>query len=391
MDMTALLPRPVALAFLVAAMMLGACGSPTSTTTSSTGGHTTTVVPTSTTTETITTTTAAQVVPGSDASTTTTVETTNAPSETTTTSPDSPTGPNPPSPHPVFDPILDELRERSELPIRLPSRLALPEPSDSGFVPTAVLVDVGPDRYRVDLEFGEDCNGAGVCHIGSYWAGTPSDTSLAPSNTPVPLPDGLSGYYAEPTCGANCSDGIVSWSEVGPTGTPISYGVTTALFSVAEAMDIAWSTMTDTPAPAAPQSCPESAVERDGVMADIVVDELDAGGQVVWLIACSSEGVGAHVLPTVGDVGWVSLQSTLGAENYITVSLPGGRSQLFSHWGGSMSAVIDGDFERLLVGDLVCSGGATFDASAGSKLRFYNPQSVDLEPTQIPANATPCP
>jgi hypothetical protein len=108
----------------------------------------------------------------------------------------------------VFRPIIDELRQKTRIPIRLPAKLP-----DLGQGPDriyAVLVHSKPDSYSVVLAFTPDCNGASFCRIGSL---TGAAGSKRRTGKRIRLARGVTGFYTEGVCGANCSDSVIAWKE----------------------------------------------------------------------------------------------------------------------------------------------------------------------------------
>ena len=80
--------------------------------------------------------------------------------------------------------------------------------------------DIGQNFYEISLDYGADCHGAGACHYGSLMgsgvnASLPVGTEYFPfdiaQSRMVTLEKGITGYFVESVCGANCSDAQVFW------------------------------------------------------------------------------------------------------------------------------------------------------------------------------------
>lgn len=103
------------------------------------------------------------------------------------------------------------------LPANFPVSADLP-----AVVPYPLRTETG--IYELSLDYGEQCQGAGACHYGmlagmqttfSAPVGTsnyPFDSALA---QPVTLDRGMTGYFVESACGANCGDAIIWWVHGG--------------------------------------------------------------------------------------------------------------------------------------------------------------------------------
>jgi hypothetical protein len=110
---------------------------------------------------------------------------------------------------PVFRPIVDGLRQKTRIAVRLPAKLPdLGQGSDRVY---AVLAHAEPGSYSVVLAFTPDCNGASFCRIGSLTGAAAS--SKRSTGKRIRLARGVTGYYTEGVCGANCPDSVISWRE----------------------------------------------------------------------------------------------------------------------------------------------------------------------------------
>lgn len=99
------------------------------------------------------------------------------------------------------------------LPPEFPVEAGLPE-----IVP--YLITGMPDEYEFSLDYGYDCHGAGACHYGVITgmrtaSPVPVGTSTFPFEADraeqIILANGITGYFVDATCGANCNDSQVWW------------------------------------------------------------------------------------------------------------------------------------------------------------------------------------
>jgi len=100
------------------------------------------------------------------------------------------------------------------LPPAFPAEAGLPP-----VLPSAITTELG--IYVFILEYGADCLGAGACHYGVIGGMENSTTVIDHFNTYYPfeaeraeqveLANGITGYFIESVCGANCSDATIWW------------------------------------------------------------------------------------------------------------------------------------------------------------------------------------
>lgn len=115
-------------------------------------------------------------------------------------------------PHKVFKSILPKLKQTTKIKILLPTYI----PESDGPNPLYAIVEsVSKDKYDILLGFSPNCNGGTACRLGIITA--ESVTSKTPKLTgkSVVLGKGVTGYFVESRCGANCSDGTLTWREKG--------------------------------------------------------------------------------------------------------------------------------------------------------------------------------
>ncbi|MDQ6705939.1 MAG: hypothetical protein M3Z85_08230 [Acidobacteriota bacterium] len=110
----------------------------------------------------------------------------------------------------LFDPVISKVHRQWRLPVRVPTELP-----DLGDVKQRVYAALGNSTrrgYEIILGFTPDCNGGTACRIGTV-SGSTSSRKLR--GKPVKLADGVTGYFLDAKCGANCSDSTITWKQVG--------------------------------------------------------------------------------------------------------------------------------------------------------------------------------
>lgn len=116
-----------------------------------------------------------------------------------------------PDPHQIFESIVPQLQQQTQLSVLLP-----------GFVPEAdyvpiypIVTSATPSKYEIMLGYTEDCNGGTACRLGMISAETITPAAKQLTGEKVSLPNGMTGYFLDATCGANCSDSTISWDYKG--------------------------------------------------------------------------------------------------------------------------------------------------------------------------------
>lgn len=106
----------------------------------------------------------------------------------------------------IFDKVLSTLQKKCAVPALLPTYLANEDETNPLY---AILTEVNKNRYEIEIAFDPECNNAGACHFGSV---TGEKSPGEPfSGKKVKLTNGISGYFTESECAANCSDATLSW------------------------------------------------------------------------------------------------------------------------------------------------------------------------------------
>lgn len=113
-------------------------------------------------------------------------------------------------PAPVFEPAIQEVQSKTQIPILLPSRLpsVIPEKDIK-----LARGDLRKDGYFISLYFTED-------GIASFAAGFGGSTHiLSPEDVPnarrVPLLDGRMGMFRPVSCGGSCAPANLWWEQNG--------------------------------------------------------------------------------------------------------------------------------------------------------------------------------
>lgn len=126
-----------------------------------------------------------------------------------TPTPNQPRPTQPDIANPIFTEVVPELTAETNVPVVLPTYV----PNDGQSPVYAVLESATPSQYSVILGYSEDCQGGTACRLGTVTAESATSTPLAGEK--VGLVNGVTGYFTEATCGANCSDATLSWEQNG--------------------------------------------------------------------------------------------------------------------------------------------------------------------------------
>jgi len=110
---------------------------------------------------------------------------------------------------PVFRSILPELQQKTEIPILLPEYI--PETDNPLLV--GLIEKSSSFEYRVMLAFSEICNGGTACRLGSVSGVLLQSDKQTLEGTEVTLANNITAYFADATCGANCSDSTLAWID----------------------------------------------------------------------------------------------------------------------------------------------------------------------------------
>lgn len=113
----------------------------------------------------------------------------------------------------VFQPILAAVKRQTDLPLLLPTFIPVSKDDPKLYASS----EKGEDGYYIELSFAPDCEGADVCHLGGVEGH--AATTNSPSGKKVKLVQGVTGYFVDASCGANCSDSTLSWRQNSVTYT----------------------------------------------------------------------------------------------------------------------------------------------------------------------------
>ncbi len=114
-------------------------------------------------------------------------------------------------PDPVFVKVVVDLRSRTRLAVVLPSRL--PDLGQGRTKLYASLSEATPRGYEIVLGFTPDCSGGTACRIGTIGARMVAAPQVQLEGKAVTLGNGTAGWFAPATCGASCSDSLVTWRD----------------------------------------------------------------------------------------------------------------------------------------------------------------------------------
>ena len=113
----------------------------------------------------------------------------------------------------VIEAVLPELRAKTQVPLMLPTYLGNEQTEEWPLY--AIIEEATPTRYFVQIAFSPDCSGGTACRWGGVTGKKVGPTPRRPAGKPVKLTRGLIGYFVDSTCGANCSDSVLTWDQGG--------------------------------------------------------------------------------------------------------------------------------------------------------------------------------
>ena len=115
----------------------------------------------------------------------------------------------------IFEPILPELRAKTRVPLKLPTYLGIEEDGLEGHPLYAIVEEATPNRYFLQIAFTPDCSGGTACRWGGATGERIGTQMGRPTGRPIKLSRGITGYFVDSTCGANCSDSVLTWDLQG--------------------------------------------------------------------------------------------------------------------------------------------------------------------------------
>ena len=112
----------------------------------------------------------------------------------------------------ILNSIHTELMGKTKVPLRLPSYI--PFAGDPANPLYAILKSADSDGYEIELSWLPECSGGNYCHFGTILGSSaPLAEEKGRKEKFVRLRGGIRGIFVSFTCGANCDDSTVTWSE----------------------------------------------------------------------------------------------------------------------------------------------------------------------------------
>ena len=116
------------------------------------------------------------------------------------------------SSYPVFKSILPKLKQKTQIKILLPKFI----PESDGENPIYAIIEAATQKkYEILLGFSPNCTGGTACRLGIVSAEAVTRKTPRLTGKPVSLAKGITGYFVDFTCGANCSDATLTWRQQG--------------------------------------------------------------------------------------------------------------------------------------------------------------------------------
>ena len=112
----------------------------------------------------------------------------------------------------VFEPVLTELKQKTRVPLRLPTYLATEEETNPLY---AIIETATVRRYVLQLAFTKTCGGGTACRYGMVSGQAVEGRARREKGRAVSLAHGITGYFVDAQCGANCSDSTLTWVQDG--------------------------------------------------------------------------------------------------------------------------------------------------------------------------------
>ena len=112
----------------------------------------------------------------------------------------------------IFGPIVSGLQQQTHVPLKLPTYLATEDETNPLY---AIVESATPTAYKLQLAFTKDCTGGNVCHYGTVSGQVAKSSTSRERGTAVSLVNGVTGYFVDSNCGANCSDSTLNWTQSG--------------------------------------------------------------------------------------------------------------------------------------------------------------------------------
>ncbi|MGI9607814.1 MAG: hypothetical protein ACR2P0_16925 [Acidimicrobiales bacterium] len=284
----------------------------------------------------------------------------------------------------IFRSVVPVLQAETNIPIRLPLTTVFGD-TDIGLQATIASVDA--DGYVIYVGFGE-CHGGTACRIATFTAQRIDEAGgqFIEPVVPIALPNGLPGELHDATCGANCGDATIEWTE-----GDVAYSVGEKAASGGAVHALAWVSITgDDPIPERPLACGPDAPADSGRVARVISTDVGHGHQLHWLVVCEEAGLGAELVSDAAEVRWVDLDQDGSKDIELTYAT--GLSELFVLSGPRPLPIVDFEtFSRLRIVDLRCADVdddgrvELVDAARNTSYDFFNPMSVVPEALDVSA------
>jgi hypothetical protein len=113
----------------------------------------------------------------------------------------------------IFEPLMPELRLKTRVPLKLPTYLGNEQTEEWPLY--AIIEEATPTRYFLQIAFSPDCSGGTACRWGGATGERIGSQTERPTGKPIKLANGITGYFVDSTCGANCSDSVLTWDQGG--------------------------------------------------------------------------------------------------------------------------------------------------------------------------------
>jgi hypothetical protein len=128
----------------------------------------------------------------------------------------------PPIEKPGFLPVMTVLKKKTSLRLAIPTALPKSYVDRDEFYCT--VTKLKPYEYEVMIGYTVDCSGGNACRLGSLYGKRTGQNRIRGTEDyhfernqakPVQLRQGITGYFVDATCGANCSDSKIFWTVKG--------------------------------------------------------------------------------------------------------------------------------------------------------------------------------
>jgi hypothetical protein len=105
-----------------------------------------------------------------------------------------------------FESVLPKVKEKSGIAVRIPSFF------DASIKPSRVFGkgSARKGKYRLDLGVSRQCNGGNACFVGAFYGERGGDVD---NSMRVSLARGITGFWAQGGCGANCAPDSLQWKQ----------------------------------------------------------------------------------------------------------------------------------------------------------------------------------